>query len=207
MSRGRRHHVTASFVVLYGDRMAAPLAEIVAASVRRAFAGSRAAVEGLSDEEFFWEPVPVCWSIRRRAEPSVVGWGSGDWVCEGTWPPPEPPPVTTLGWRLAHLCAWTDIYRSHAFEDRSLALAALSPPASAAQGAAWLYRSQQQFLAHVESLTDADLDEERPIHWGRLFPLATLIRVIDVEHVHHGAEISLLRDLHRGTARAVPWSP
>ncbi len=44
-------------------------------------------------------------------------------------------------------------------------------------------------------------------HWGELFPLATLIHVIEVEHIHHGAEMSLLRDLHRGTARSAGWSP
>ncbi|GAB2330252.1 hypothetical protein STREPTOSP366_54110 [Streptomyces variabilis] len=29
---------------------------------------ARARLSGLGDEEYLWEPVPACWSIRRRGE-------------------------------------------------------------------------------------------------------------------------------------------
>ena len=39
---------------------------------------TRARVEGLTDEEYFWEPAPGCWSIRRRRD--------GTWAADGVFP-------------------------------------------------------------------------------------------------------------------------
>ncbi len=46
-------------------------------------------LETLTDEEYLWEPVPGCWSIR----PAGSG-GRGEF--EQAWPDPEPAPVTTI---------------------------------------------------------------------------------------------------------------
>ncbi|MEE1671219.1 DinB family protein [Streptomyces sp. WAC07094] len=38
---------------------------------------------GLSDEEYRWEPVPGCWSIRRRGEATTPrAFGPGDWLLD-----------------------------------------------------------------------------------------------------------------------------
>ncbi|MFJ4830008.1 DinB family protein [Streptomyces sp. NPDC088747] len=38
---------------------------------------------GLSDEEYLWEPVPGCWSIRRRGEATTPrAFGPGEWVLD-----------------------------------------------------------------------------------------------------------------------------
>ncbi|AVZ76982.1 hypothetical protein SLUN_37195 [Streptomyces lunaelactis] len=38
---------------------------------------------GLSDEEYLWEPVPGCWSIRRRGEAATPrAFGPGEWVLD-----------------------------------------------------------------------------------------------------------------------------
>jgi hypothetical protein len=38
---------------------------------------------GLGDEEYLWEPVPGCWSIRRREEATTPrAFGPGDWVLD-----------------------------------------------------------------------------------------------------------------------------
>lgn len=38
---------------------------------------------GLGDEEFRWEPVPGCWSVRRRAEATTPrAYGPGEWVLD-----------------------------------------------------------------------------------------------------------------------------
>ncbi|MET8452181.1 DinB family protein [Streptomyces sp. NPDC005209] len=49
------------------------------------YARERAEVRltGLSDEEFLWEPVPDCWSIRRRGEATTPrAFGPGDWLLD-----------------------------------------------------------------------------------------------------------------------------
>src|ERR1043166_2415676 len=55
----------------------------------------RSRVDGLTDEEYFWEPAPGCWSIRRRDD--------GTWTADWPLPRPEPEPFTTIAWRLWHL--------------------------------------------------------------------------------------------------------
>ncbi|MET8643122.1 DinB family protein [Streptomyces sp. NPDC004074] len=38
---------------------------------------------GLSDEEYLWEPVPGCWTIRRRGEATTPrAFGPGDWLLD-----------------------------------------------------------------------------------------------------------------------------
>jgi hypothetical protein len=38
---------------------------------------------GLGDEEYLWEPVPGCWSVRRRGEATTPrAFGPGDWVLD-----------------------------------------------------------------------------------------------------------------------------
>jgi hypothetical protein len=169
--------------------------------VWRAFESSRWLVEGLTDDEYFWEPVTPCWSVRSRDEASP-GWGIGPWVCEDPWPHPDPPPVTTIAWRLVHLCAWTDVYRDWTFGAAQLGLPMLEVPGSADDACRWLHKAQTAFAAEVEGLRDTELDEPRPWHVGGTLPILSPVDAIAVEHAHHGAEIGLLRDLRRKHGRA-----
>ena len=60
--------------------------------------------DGLTDEEYFWEPVPGMWNVRPRGTSKApIAAGSGDFTCDYAWPEPDPAPVTTIAWRLAHL--------------------------------------------------------------------------------------------------------
>src|SRR2546429_5641890 len=54
----------------------------------------RGRIEGLTDEEYLWEPVAGCWSIRRRED--------GVWRAGWPLPPPPPAPLTTLSPRPSH---------------------------------------------------------------------------------------------------------
>jgi hypothetical protein len=41
------------------------------------------ALQGLSDDEFFWEPIAGSWGVRRRAEcQTPTPFGDGDWVVD-----------------------------------------------------------------------------------------------------------------------------
>src|SRR5262245_31863558 len=62
----------------------------------------RPRLDGLTDDEYLWEPVPGCWSVRPRAA-APEAYGSGDYVVEFAWPTPSRAPVTTIAWRLAHI--------------------------------------------------------------------------------------------------------
>ena len=51
----------------------------------------RPRLDGLTDDEYFWQPVPDCWTVHPN--------GGIDFI----YPEPDPPPFTTIAWRLAHV--------------------------------------------------------------------------------------------------------
>ena len=55
---------------------------------------TRSRLDGLTDTEYFWEPVPSCWTIRRA--------GSGKYLADRS-DSTGIPPFTTIAWRLWHL--------------------------------------------------------------------------------------------------------
>jgi hypothetical protein len=178
-------------------------ADVVKGQLRFAWLYSRGVLEDLDEDEYFWEPAPSCWSVRRRA-PELRGWGRGEFVVEDAFPAPEPLPVTTIAWRVIHLAAWTDVYREFAFRDLRPNLNDFDVPGDAVSGLRWLHDAQDRFLSEVDALDDTALFELRPAHWGESVPVVNLVSLMLTEHVHHIAEIGALRDLHRGHARPRP---
>lgn len=55
---------------------------------------ARPRLDGLSHEEYLWEPAPGAWPVRRTGERNELDWAS---------PTPDPAPVTTIAWRLGHV--------------------------------------------------------------------------------------------------------
>jgi DinB superfamily len=148
-------------------------------------------LEGLSDDEYLWEPVSGCWSVREGAD--------GAWIMDGAADAPAPPPFTTIAWRTCHL-------GGHVLGGF----------------ANWLNGNGSPFAGDVEVPRDADgaleFLERNGRYWRdgmETFPSERLWRVIGPEFgpyaeatavdlvlhvidefIHHGAEISLMRDLY-----------
>jgi hypothetical protein len=147
----------------------------------------RPRLEGLTDDEYLWEPVPDCWSVHPD--------GSIDFQ----WPPPEPPPVTTIAWRMGHIIVGVLAMRSHHHFGGPPADYATWPWATDAQTALHqLDEAYDNWITGVKGLDDAAL--ARPIGpaegpWAE-HPMIDLVLHIHREVIHHGAEIALLRDLY-----------
>jgi hypothetical protein len=81
---------------------------------------ARARLADLSDEEFLWEPVAGCWSLRRKSAMAFVppDASPGDWWIDGANPAPEPPPFTTAAWLVSHMTLgtwnWNDLIAGRA---------------------------------------------------------------------------------------------
>ncbi len=155
-----------------------------------------ARLRGLTDEEYLWEPVPGCWSIR----PGQDGVFHPDWI-----PAVDPPPFTTIAWRMCHLMScygerrnreWLGLPTdagSGRFEPTSPA------PATAADALTHLARAYSEWATVLQLVGEPSLEE-------RLGPVAGpfanadragfVLHMLD-EFIHHGAEIALLRDLWR----------
>ena len=173
--------------------------------IDHAFTSSRWHVKNLTDAEFFHEPATPCWGVWRRedaARKNVIG--AGEWVVDTHGP--DVPLVPTIGWRLLHLAVWTDIYREWTFEDGRPGAERYEYPGNASDAVAWLERAQHEFSAAAHALSDQDVDDMRPTHYKTQRSAGDLVWDIAVEHLHHGAEIGVLRDVLRGRARD-DWFP
>ena len=96
--------------------MAAGLRRLLLEQTDMVWQQAHQCVDGLTDEEFFWEPAPGCWSLRRRSQLTVDVAPAelavpGDWICEHIGGNPQPPPLTTIVWRVTHtmLAVWSYI--------------------------------------------------------------------------------------------------
>lgn len=170
----------------------------------------RKRLEGLTDDEHFWKPVPGCWSVRPRAEAtSAMADGKGDLVVDFAWPPPQPEPFTTIAWRLVHITAgcFGNRTASH-FGDRYPDIrerfsgewwTTYELPATADAALSDLDEVQAAWTEGIKSLSEEDM--WRPVGPTEgpyaEHPFLSLILHINREVIHHGAEISLLRDLYR----------
>src|SRR5688500_9101295 len=64
----------------------------------------RPRLDGLTDDEYRWEPAAGAWNVRPRDEArTAMAAGAGDLVIDFEHPEPSPAPVTTIAWRLGHL--------------------------------------------------------------------------------------------------------
>ena len=150
-----------------------------------------ARLAGIGDDEYLWEPVGGMWSVRHRSDGSVTVDGAGERDV-------DPAPVTTIAWRLWHLAV--DCFDNYA--RRLSGDSSDSPPDPAwyldaglavdALAASW--------RRYREALTDRpDWWAELGAAWGPFEHHSTVDIALHScnELVHHGAEIALLRDLHR----------
>ena len=159
----------------------------------------RPRMDGLTDEEYFWEPVAGCWSIRPRGE-SRPPPGSGDYTADFAFPEPDPPPVTTIAWRLAHIIVGVFGMRNAGhFGGPPMDYQTFEFAGSAAQALAQLDDAYAGWINGVRGLGDEGLARPCGPAEGPYaeHPLAELVLHINREAIHHGAEIALLRDLYR----------
>jgi len=161
----------------------------------------RPRMDGLTDEEYHWEPVPGMWGIRPRGTSTApTALGGGDYTLDFAFPEPAPPPATTIAWRMLHLIVGCFGWRaaSH-FGGPAVDWQTYDYPGDAATALERLDASYALWMDGVRALGPAEL--MRPIGpaEGQFAkePMAALIMHINREALHHGAEIALLRDLYR----------
>lgn len=154
-------------------------------------------LKGLGDDEYFWEPVPGCWTIRDA--------GDGRFHADGVQPAPQPPPFTTIAWRMAHLTACYGADRNGTFLHVPLEPAVLvsdgTRPGTASEALDLLDRAHARWRAHLTAVpADAMAERLGPVagHFAEGTLAGFVLHMVD-EFVHHGAELGVLRDLYRAT--------
>ena len=163
----------------------------------------RSRLAGLSDDEYFWEPVEGAWNVRPRGMATTpMPAGAGDFVIDWVFPEPTPAPLTTIAWRLGHVVVGVLGMRNAAHFGRApVDYASFSYAGTAAEALAQLDREVALWLEGVRALGEDGLERpcgpaEGPFAEA---PLAALVLHINRELIHHLAEVSLLRDLYAHT--------
>ena len=161
---------------------------------------------GMADEEYLWEPAPESWSVRPT--------GRESWEVEWSHPEPDPAPMTTIAARLWHLGArpWLvpiagsvdeAVERQFGTPYSPTGRSPLEACPSAMEAVASIdeqWRGRQELWA---SLSDEQLQAQlgpRAHIYGESSWFDLELHHLD-EHIHHAAEVALLRDLYRVRGR------
>ncbi|WP_208297885.1 DinB family protein [Actinophytocola oryzae] len=166
-----------------------------------AFRRLRERVGGLTDEEYFWEPVDGCWSVRATED--------GTFRADGSPVPPAPAPLTTIAWRLCHII---DVLAG----ERNATWLGVEPtgrldrdgePGTAAEATDRLEQAFTLFRTHVAATDPAGLTAAMGSVAGVYADdtrAAFVLHELD-ELVHHGAEVATMRDLYQATRPVEPF--
>lgn len=148
---------------------------------------------GLTRQEYLWEPVPGCWSVRPGPDGPTV---------EDSYPAPEPPPVTTIAWRTWHIgLSCLASYTEAGLGDWPLPVRDRAWYLDPAEALAAMDTAWQAFRAGLGRLGKDGMQRELGPDWGPYEhdSWAALVLHAQDELSHHGAEIALLRDLYRAS--------
>ncbi|MFC8076615.1 DinB family protein [Streptomyces sp. NPDC057307] len=150
----------------------------------------RARLDGLTDDEYFWSPVPGAWSRHG-------------------FPGPGPADFTTIAWRLDHVIVDVLAARNAVHFGAAVGSRETWVYADGAATALDQLRTQlDNWLAGVSGLDDAAL--RVPVGAKEPYPdapMADLVLHIHRELIHHLSEVCLLRDLYAHTNPAMNANP
>lgn len=175
----------------------------------------RPRLEGVTNTEYLWEPVPGSWNVHRRdaavpAYPGSVAVGSAEFVIDFAFPEPEPAPLTTIAWRLGHVIVGVLGVRNAAhFGAPAMSYESHDYAGTAAGALEQLDAGYARWIEGVRALGEDELfspcgPSEGPYADA---PMADLVLHIHRELIHHGAEIALLRDLYLHQSRTAGQDP
>jgi hypothetical protein len=151
-------------------------------------------VEDLTDEEYLWEPVDGCLTVRPDETGAYITGGPPSWG-----------PVTTIAWRICHIGDflreernWRWLGREPDQLDRDI-----RHPMTAAGGLEYVDASWSAWQRLMASLTPAEMWEPvGPVggRYGDGERIGFVIHIMD-ELIHHAAEVGVMRDLYAAMAR------
>ena len=110
--------------------------DLLALQMQEAYDPLRRRLDGLTDDEFFWEPVADCWNIYEDR--------AGHWTYHYAIPDPDPAPLTSIGWQIVHIATCKVMYHEWAFGPARLTFPDLVIPHTAAGAFEMLDDGQQR---------------------------------------------------------------
>jgi len=150
----------------------------------------RERIAGLTDDEYFWQPVPDCWTVHP-----VNG------TVDGGPPFPDEPPFTTIAWRLTHIVDFLQTERTATWFGLTPAPDDGEPPipGTAAAATQAFDHAVAVWRRRLIAVDDEQLCEkmgEIAGHYADSDRASFALHILD-ELIHHGAEVGVVRDLYR----------
>jgi DinB superfamily len=145
--------------------------------------------DGLTDAEYFWEPVGDVWTVRNH---------DGRWIADWARPDPVPAPVTTIAWRMWHIADCLASYVAPHHGEWPLPGEFRDWVGEAEPARTLMDTAYAVFRERMTALGEDGIRQEMGPAWGPYEhePWSALVLHAIDEIVHHGAEIALLRDLY-----------
>jgi hypothetical protein len=144
--------------------------------------------------------VAGCWNIRPRGQSTApIAAGSGDFAMDYARPEPDPAPLTTIAWRLAHIIVGVFATRNAGhFGGPPADYRTFAYAGNAAEALHQLDDVYARWIKGVRGLGAEGLARPCGSAEGPFADssMAGLVLHINREVIHHGAEIALLRDLY-----------
>lgn len=163
--------------------------DLLRSEMEEAYLPLRGRLEGLTDEELWWEPVPVVWTLRRQPDGRLLE----DYEDQD----PDPAPFTTLAWRLFHVASCKVMYHEWAFGPAQLTWHTIERPETAKDMVDMLERGHALLVQDLEALSnDEELERSVQTNWGETWPAWRIFWTMIHHDATHGAEIGCLRDLY-----------
>ena len=123
-------------------------------------------------------------------------------VTHAEWTAVAPGATRTIESMVRHVGACKVMYADYAFSSGSKQWGTPEVEGPWQVGAApqneaieWLRESHRQLIAHVERLTDGDLELPRRTNWGEMRPTGWIIAAMIGHDFYHAGEINHLRSL------------
>lgn len=144
-------------------------------------------LERLEPDDFLWEPVGNCWTVRRADD--------GTWVPDFAESEPDPVPVPTIGWLSWHIGWWWSVAVDHARSRAPRERGDITWPGAGEPAVEWLRGLRADWLEALDRLTDADLDSTAPFPWQNdpRHTVAHMVAWVNAELMKNVAEIGQLR--------------
>src|SRR5262245_16811847 len=155
-------------------------------------------VQGLTDEEFLWEPAPVTWTVRPNPA------GGRNLVDVEIWAPSgDPAPPRTIAWSTGHLGSGVAIRAGWLVGADGAKAEDFDWPRTAEDGVRFMFDGLATWRNGLATMTDADLDavgrSAYPLGRDPDLPLIEIVWWVTKELTWHAADIWYVRDLFAAT--------
>lgn len=156
-------------------------------------------LEGLTDEEFLWEPAPGAWTVRRTEDGRTRPTSESSW-----WnPTPDVEPPRTLAWSMGHLGSGVLVRADWLVGEHEL-LDVANWPIAAEEAIPFLRDGLGAWRSGLDQMSDEDLDtvgrSAFPHGLDPQLPLLDIVWWVNKELLWHATEIWYVRDLYAARA-------